>query len=166
LVIKGPKDSAFTGGKRIGGMVRHIDMVPTVLELAGFTHEEVNNFGMEGTSLVPFIAGGEKRVSGLTGYIDEMWELRPQGAKQAFTTEHWKYIRYLSGMYEEFFELVDDPTEISNKIESVKVNAPQFLRDLRVKCNERLWKTGATAAMDANEKEIVEARLRGLGYIR
>ena len=168
LVIKGPKDSVFTGGKRIGGMVRHIDMVPTILELAGFTNEEIGAFGMEGTSLVPEVAAGQKMINGRTASISEMWELRPQGAKQALTTEHWKYIRYLSTMYEEFFELVDDPTEISNKIETVKTNAPQFLREIRVKLNEQMWKSGASGsqAMDANEKAIVEARLRGLGYIR
>ncbi|MBE44648.1 MAG: hypothetical protein CMO16_06575 [Thaumarchaeota archaeon] len=166
LIIKGPKGSAFTGGKRMGGMVRHIDMVPTILDLAGFSHEEIAAFGMEGTSLRPWVEGGEKRVDGLTGYQDEMWELRPQGAKQAFTTQDWKYIRYLSGMTEEFYELNDDPLENSNVIESVKVNAPQFLRELRVKANEALWKTGAAVAMDPKEKEIVEARLRGLGYIR
>ena len=147
-------------------MVRHIDMVPTILDLAGFSHEEIAAFGMEGTSLRPWVEGGEKRVDGLTGYQDEMWELRPQGAKQAFTTQDWKYIRYLSGMTEEFYELNDDPLENSNVIESVKVNAPQFLRELRVKANEALWKTGAAVAMDPKEKEIVEARLRGLGYIR
>ena len=69
-------------------------------------------------------------------------------------------------MTEEFYELNDDPLENSNVIESVKVNAPQFLRELRVKANEALWKTGAAVAMDPKEKEIVEARLRGLGYIR
>ena len=166
LMIKGPKGSSFTGGKRIRGMVRHIDMVPTLLQLAGWAPEDVQKTGVEGTSLVPYLDGGATRISGLTGYIDEMWELRPQGAKQAFTTEHWKYIRYLTGMYEEFYELQSDPNETSNVIESVKVNAPQFLRELRVKANEALWKTGRAVAMDEKEKAIVEARLRGLGYIR
>lgn len=166
LMIKGPKGSSFTGGKRIGGMVRHIDMVPTILQLAGWTPEEVQKTGVEGTSLVPYLDGGATRIAGLTGYQDEMWELRPQGAKQAFTTEHWKYIRYLTGMYEEFFELQQDPHETSNVIETIKVNAPQFLKDLRVKANEALWKSGRAVAMDEKEKAIVEARLRGLGYIR
>lgn len=95
-----------------------------------------------------------------------MWELRRQGAKQALTTEYWKYIRYLTGMYEEFYELQTDPNETANVIESVKNNAPQFLKQLRVRCNEALWKSGRAVAMDEKEKAIVEARLRGLGYIR
>jgi arylsulfatase A-like enzyme len=166
LIIKGPKGGSFTGGKRIGGMVRHIDMVPTILQLAGFSPEEINKFNLEGISLAPFLDAGQTKIRGLTGYIDEMWELRPQGAKQALTTEFWKYIRYLTGMNEEFFELQTDPKETANVIESVKTNAPQFLKQLRIRCNEALWKTGRAVAMDEKEKAIVDARLRGLGYTR
>ncbi len=164
LVMAGP---GLPKGKRIPGMVRHVDLVPTLLELVGVDADEHD---FDGQSLLPFIEEG--KAHGLEAYVEEMAEFRPMGAKQALRTDDWKYIRSLSLMSEEFFDLKRDPREMINLIDQVKTNAPEWLKSARARLNRHLWMVPRIAVgleqadLSDDDRSVTEKRLRDLGYVR
>jgi N-sulfoglucosamine sulfohydrolase len=85
LVIRGP--GGFSGGKVIDSMVSHLDLYPTLCELAG---AESPGF-LQGTSLMPLVHGEVDAVR------DELYtEMTFHAAyepQRAVRTERWKYIR-------------------------------------------------------------------------
>ena len=90
------------------------------------------------------------------------------GARQMLRENNWKYIRYLSSMYEEFFDLQKDPKEQINLIDRLKYHAPKWFKSLREQLNDCLRaepKGVLRAEMPEEEKKAIEERLRRLGYV-
>ena len=85
LIMRGPE--GFTGGKVYDSMVSHLDIYPTLCELAGAEHPSF----LQGTSLLPMVRGETDRVH------DEVFtEVTFHAAYEptrAVRTERWKYIR-------------------------------------------------------------------------
>jgi arylsulfatase A-like enzyme len=149
----------------IEGQVRSIDVTPTVLDLVGIPTEQVNP-AMDGISLVPsmknLLGHGER------AYAETVWSAYGMGARQMLRENNWKYIRYLSSMYEEFFDLQKDPKEQVNLIDRLKYHAPKWLKSLREQLNDYLRaepKGIVRAEMSGEEKKAIEERLLRLGYI-
>ena len=89
------------------------------------------------------------------------------GARQALREENWKYIRYSSKMYEEFFDLKKDPLEQNNLIDRMKMHAPRWLQELREHVNDNYRATDVgikRREMPEDEKTAIAERLRRLGY--
>lgn len=108
LIIKIPGDPSR--GKRIAAMAQHIDLAPTVLELAGVEPPE----SMEGQSLVPLIAGREEDGHDAIYAAECTWQ-----AKWAIRTSEWKLIKTVDpGLYgaeeTELYHLSADPGEERN----------------------------------------------------
>ena len=81
--------------------------------------------------------------------------------------ENWKYIRYSSRMFEEFFDLKKDPLEQNNLIDRMKMHAPRWLQEMREQVNDyyrALDKGIKRREMPEDEKKAVAERLRRLGY--
>jgi arylsulfatase A-like enzyme len=89
LVMRGP--GGFTGGKVFDSMVSHLDLYPTLCEVAGV---EPPDF-LQGTSLMPLVHGEVDSIH------DELYtEMTFHAAyepQRAVRTDRWKYIRRFHG---------------------------------------------------------------------
>ncbi len=165
FIIKAPSLPENAIGKVIKGQVRSIDMTPTVLDLVGVPKEKINP-SMDGESLLPSIEN--LRGHGKRAYAETVWAAYGMGARQMLREDTWKYIRYHSSMYEEFFDLQKDPREQINLIDRLKFHAPKWLKQLREQLNDYLIAEPRGiihAQMPEEEKKAVEERLRRLGYV-
>jgi len=164
LIIKYPDMPAASKGKTIKGQVRTVDVPATVLDILGVPKEEWPE--MDGESLVPCIEN--LKGHGHRTYLETVWAAYGMGARQALREDNFKYIRYTSRMYEEFFDLTKDPAEQNNLIEAMKAHAPRWLQELREECNDhyRSEPRGIERReMPKEEQEALKARLKALGYI-
>jgi arylsulfatase A-like enzyme len=109
LIIRYP--SKVPAGKRVAGYSLHKDVVPTLLELAGITVDDID---FDGASLMPMIRGEvASHESGF--YITECAWMRKHG----WRTPHWKLIVALEPDFHfkppvELYNLVEDPDELNN----------------------------------------------------
>jgi N-sulfoglucosamine sulfohydrolase len=89
LILRGP--GGFSGGKVNDAMVSHLDLFPTICELANVEKPE----GLEGTSLLPLMRGEAKEI-----HEEIFAEVNYHAAyepKRAVRTHRWKYIRHFDG---------------------------------------------------------------------
>jgi len=156
------KDKSLPEGRRVKGMVRSVDVVPTLLDLLEIPTDKM---GFDGTSLVPMIA--KAKAEGFGAYAEMLYPLvEEMGCLQAFRTNKFKFIRDLIKGTEEFYSLQDDPLEQNNLIKEVGESKKQELEDIRKKMNAYLFELkGEGAAFSAEEKEEIKERLRRLGYM-
>jgi len=157
MIIKGP---GLPEKKVIKGMVRTIDLVPTLLNILGVPD---NEHDFDGKSLLPVIEKGE--IKGGEVYIEDLFELRGKGALQALRTDDFKYIRNLTLWEEEYYDLKSDPKEKNNIIGKIDKNT---LSRIRKKLNSFLL----TEVLEQSKKIVIDRekskineRLRRLGYI-
>jgi N-sulfoglucosamine sulfohydrolase len=85
LIMRGP--GGFTGGKVIDSMVTHLDIYPTICEIAGVKAPE----RLEGTSLMPLVRGDVPSLH--DEVFTEMTFHAAYEPQRAVRTERWKYIR-------------------------------------------------------------------------
>jgi len=156
------KSENLPKSKKIKGMVRSIDVFPTLLELLGIPI----NVPTDGMSLNPIIEKGE--ASGLVAYAEDLFEKRGPGALQAIRTDEYKFIRNLSEGTEALYNLEEDPGEKINIISNVWLPAERkMLREWREKMNYYLWQTvGLKKVLSDQQRKQIETRLRALGYIK
>jgi arylsulfatase A-like enzyme len=132
----------------IVSQVRSIDLMPTLLELAGFPVD-----GLDGTSLLPLADGHERadRVAFVAG--------TDRGALSALAVRMppWKLILEIESGEEEAYRLDLDPREL----ESRPADAPPELRELLFRELEGADRSELTA----EEEETVARRLADLGYV-
>lgn len=87
LMMRGPKDSAWRGGKVLPALVSQIDVFPTICELAGIEPPE----WLQGVSLQPLVDGEAEEVR------EEIYaEVNYHAAYQpmrCIRTKRWKYVR-------------------------------------------------------------------------
>jgi len=154
MIIKG---EGLSKGKTVKGMVRSIDLIPTLLDLVGISTEE---YSFDGLSLLPLIEKGEVREE---VYSEDLFESRGKGALQSLRTKDFKFIRNLTLGTEEYYDLNNDPLEQNNLIE--KINMEKLI-GLRKKLNVFLrTQVASSKAISQKEKEVINQRLRALGYI-
>ena len=153
MIIKG-KD--LPKGKVIKNMVRSVDLIPTLLDLNGLTIKEYN---FDGQSMLPVINKNETREE---VYSEDLFETRGEGSFQSFRTKDFKFIRNLTLGKEECYDLINDPREQQNLIQKID---KEKLINIRKKLNAFL-KTEVTSGkqFSQKEKEVINQRLRGLGY--
>jgi arylsulfatase A-like enzyme len=85
LILRGP--GGFTGGHVQDAMVSHLDIYPTLCDLAGLPHPE----GLHGSSLLPLVAGEVDRIHDeLFAEITYHAAYEPQ---RAVRTDRYKLIR-------------------------------------------------------------------------
>ena len=85
LVMRGPE--GFVGGKVIESMVSHLDVYPTLCEIAGAEPPGP----LQGTSLLPLVRGETDAVR--DEVFTEMTFHAAYEPQRALRTERWKYIR-------------------------------------------------------------------------
>jgi arylsulfatase A-like enzyme len=85
LIMRGP--GGFTGGKVIDAMVSHLDIYPTICEIADAKAPE----RLEGTSLMPLVRGDVPELH--EEVFTEMTYHAAYEPQRAVRTARWKYIR-------------------------------------------------------------------------
>ena len=86
LILKGP--GGFTGGQVVDGLTSHIDVFPTVCDVAGLAAPQ----WLQGVSLRPLVGGADSVRDAVYGEINYHVCYEPQ---RALRTDRWKYIRRL-----------------------------------------------------------------------
>lgn len=86
LIMRGP--GGFTGGRVINALVSHVDLFPTICDMAGVSHPA----WLQGHSLVPVVSGNAEQVRDHV-YAEVNWhvEYEPQ---RAVRDRRWSYIRH------------------------------------------------------------------------
>lgn len=86
LILRGP--GGFVGGQVVDGLASHIDLFPTVCDVAGLAAPQ----WLQGVSLCPLVGGAERVRDAVYGEINYHVCYEPQ---RALRTDRWKYIRRL-----------------------------------------------------------------------
>ncbi len=154
LVIRAPHG---VKGRRFEGRVSLVDLMPTVLDLAGMKIPE----RVEGTSLRGGLEGASAQDPRRPLYCESLEATQFEcSALHALVSGSWKYIR---APRPELYDLSRDPAESHNVIENEQATAER----LRDHLEEMLREMEAAAP----EREIASAdpdalrRLQSLGYV-
>jgi hypothetical protein len=92
--------------------------------------------------------------------------MRP-GAFQALRSSEYKYIRNVTTGNEEYYNLLLDPLEQNNIINTLRSYDKTELTRVRRDLNDKLWRKRPKTytSFSEQEEEKITQRLRGLGYI-
>lgn len=174
LILRYPP--ALPRGLQIKGLVQHVDLMPTMLELLGIEAPD----SLDGRSLLPAISRG------VADHRPLIFAVETHGQhKMALRTERYKYIcapsekeafcRYcgkIHGGVEELYDLARDPGETENLAET-EPEVRRMLAEQLAKWQEALERRDASEPelpaveieFTEEEKRMVEERLRDLGYM-
>ncbi|MDD4895805.1 MAG: sulfatase [Atribacterota bacterium] len=154
MIIKGP---GFPAGKVINGMVRSIDLVPTLLEHIGISSQ---TYDFDGQSWLPLLQNDQNRDE---VYSEDLFESRGLCSIHSLRTPKYKFMRNLTLGEEAYFDLKNDPGELKNIKEEID---QEKLIKIRKRLNSFLFtKVVSQKGFSQEEKEAINQRLRGLGYI-
>jgi len=144
----------------IPGMVRTVDIVPTLLDLVDIKSE----LEFDGISLLPFIKAGEAKD--LINYAEELYDKRGPGDFQAIRDDCYKLIvDHRNNRKEEFYDLRSDPNEQKNLIYNLTGEQKEIVDEWRTLCKRYEIRKHSDFVMEDQVKTKVEKRLRMLGYI-
>jgi arylsulfatase A-like enzyme len=165
LLVRGP--GHFPAGLENASMVSHIDLLPTLssaLELHG------NGLSQPGLDLTQALRGGD-------GISRSAIYLQASGARRMNRPEQWlagvrtERHKYARGMYndelpEELYDLENDPDELEN----LAAKLPHVTAELRGCLSEIMESQTPAEASEGTEytkeeEELLETRLRDLGYL-
>lgn len=130
FIVVDPRAGAEARGRARNEMVLNVDILPTVLELAGLPAPA----GLPGASLVPLVAG---RTVGWRGevFTEHLWDHPQIPRTEAVRTARFKYIRYPQHPeFEELYELREDPWETRNL--AMSHDQRDRLAELRRRCDD------------------------------
>jgi len=137
-------------GTRIDSQVRSIDLMPTLIDLAGLTIPD----GLSGQSLLPSLLGKTEWPAEAFGE-----EIRDDRRKLALRTNEWKLIRGSgAAQNREIYNLGLDPAESTQAEETPPTLLLDSLSGFRERYSER-------PRQESTIDEATESHLRALGYI-
>ncbi|MCK4414205.1 MAG: sulfatase [Candidatus Eisenbacteria sp.] len=147
------------GGRTISHIVRHIDLVPTILEICDISAPSA----LDGASLIPILTGAEMREPPRPLYSEV-----DHGGHYAYALQRGPQKVILSRRGGEtslmLFDLASDPGEqrdLAGEQPARAEAAHEELEEFRAAVRE-----GARQAVDVTIDEATRERLRGLGYVR
>jgi arylsulfatase A-like enzyme len=172
LILKSP---GLPKGKRVKGLVQHIDLVPSILDILNIQVPEEKTF--DGKNFMPLINSQAKELRSSI-FVEEAYYQR----KRAIRTKKYKYIQALSekgakcrscqlihGGFEELYDLNEDPQETINIIKkkpAVRDSLSEKLQNWEKNYEKRdtLEKWEKTASFSSDEEKEILERLKKLGY--
>ena len=152
FMILTPYDSQR--GRRLPGVVRSVDVLPTILDLLGTPLADT----VEGRSLVPMMNGASRDL-GLAAYAEAVYPRYHYGWSElrSVTSGNMKYI---AAPRPELYDLAQDPNETRNLYDSRRAEGEK-LAALVSTIDAPGKKEVAPAKLDADAR----ARLAALGYV-
>lgn len=161
LIIRFPDSSPIAQPTEIDTLVRTIDILPTMLDIADADLSDEMEQRVQGESLRPVIAGDDPSYN----YVLTEKEMRGEDyLRFGFRTAEWKYL--YDGKTEEhhLYDLQADPEEQTN----VADEHPSVISDFEPLLNDRFESIEETSAgitiPNINDDYGVEERLEALGY--
>jgi choline-sulfatase len=142
-------------GTTVGHLTRTIDLAPTILDYLGVSQP----FG-QGASLRPLVDGGSPDTA-IVAYSESLYPSLNLGWSELRSLESSRY-RFILAPRPELYDLMADPGERKNLIDSNRATADQLERRL-----ESLMESMRQPAADSKQKidSRTEEMLRSLGYI-
>ncbi|MEN6642822.1 MAG: sulfatase [Armatimonadia bacterium] len=130
------------GGQQRGGLTRHQDLAPTVLDLAGLL-EVAGEEKMEGTSMMPLVEAKSDAGTAEEVFITECAWMKKRG----FRTPQYKYIESLYDELHkrppfELYDLTTDPGEQHNLADERVDVTEDFCRKMGSFLERRMAETG------------------------
>ena len=145
----------LTSGKKIGNLVRSVDILPTILDILGL--ESDNHF--DGVSLLPYIRGETAEFPDFA-YMDAP-------PFRGLRTRAWKLIRNEKTKEVELYHLESDPREARNVADMHPSRAEELTKQLDA-FSQSLARESIAGDPSGEGTEISEEiaeRLRSLGYL-
>ncbi|HET7293690.1 MAG TPA: sulfatase [Vicinamibacteria bacterium] len=154
-------------GRRVRGLARHVDIVPTLLDLVGAPFSQPG-FDVPGRSLRPSLEPREGPLSAAEAFAQRRLGAERRGAGQGETyslmdAEGWKFIENARGP-DELYDLGSDPLERRNLLRRSPERAAA-LRQAALRVFERAREEGRRVSPTAPDDSIQD-ELRALGYVR
>jgi arylsulfatase A-like enzyme len=133
-----------------GGLVEHVDLVPTILDYAGLARPAE----LPGRSLRPVLEGRAGSLASKEFVICEHGTKDPSGGfwrRQSLRTERYKYVFSGADRAIEFYDLHQDPQELANVAGEPALAAEirrhaELLIDHRLRTETNAWKCGLAGA--------------------
>jgi N-sulfoglucosamine sulfohydrolase len=153
MIMRGP--GGFTGGKVVDALVTHLDLYPTLCDLAGLPHPD----WLEGTSLMALVRGELPTLH--DAVFSEMTYHAAYQPQRAIRTTRWKYICHFDDYPHPVLANCDDSATKEVLVEAGwadQVVAPEELYDLVLDPNE-----GRNLAADPAHSAVLDelrARLK------
>ncbi len=161
LIIYG--HSKLAAGKVIETPVRQIDLMPTILELAGISAVPET---VEGESVLPLIHGHVR--PDVPVFIETCQNTREPSGFAGVRTRRWKYAAHVHdpSVPEELYDLTADPEERHN----VATQYPEQTAEFRALLQQHFQRQPYTGVrldeeLSAEELARLSRRLENLGYI-
>jgi len=141
-------------GKRVGSLVRTVDVLPTILDLLGLPSTDVH----DGVSLEPLVSGETSDLA-LAAYGEATSFVRTFGVPpiRYLRQGSWKYIHKASP---ELYDLSTDPNELNN----VAAAESEIVDRLRGKLLETVDGARAADSESIAVDEVTAQQLQALGY--
>ena len=147
-------------GRKVKGVVRTVDIMPTILDLAGIALPERAE-PAQGISLRPLIDGKGESDAG-PAYSEAMVPLLMYGWSPLTFIRDSRY-KYIQAPRPELYDLLADPGETKNLVAAQAAVAADFRA--RLEALKKDVTRSATAAETLSPDPEVEAKLRSLGYV-
>ena len=115
FIVRAPKRFGLKEGLVSDKVISHMDLMPTVLDMAGCDIPS----SVEGSSLVPILRGEDHEWrTYLHGEHSGLSEMPQHGGMQYIVDERYKYTWFTKSGMELFFDLHEDPEEKRNLVDS------------------------------------------------
>lgn len=153
-----PRMGADPGAKRVPWQVGLIDVMPTMLQLAGVNAPPY----LQGRSLVPLFEGGGEDAPAFSEVID----YGPDPLCHGIRLGRYKVLNYASGEHYELFDLEADQGERENRAAEPPREAKELLHALddQRKINQRMRDLFRADQEKGVLPPEIEKNLRELGY--
>ncbi|TDJ70682.1 MAG: hypothetical protein E2O39_09705 [Planctomycetota bacterium] len=154
LIMRAPR--ARDAGRRVGTIVQHVDLMPTLLSLAGVPLPD----GLQGRDLSALLAGGSLATDEEVSF-GTATETRP-GLCTVRTPTHRLVLDVESGEMQ-LFDLVSDPGEQRN----LAADSPELAEKLRDRLALHLVESTAAGTLESETGAVPESlrrQLEALGY--
>ena len=145
FIIKPPAGEG--AGRRVRSIVQHVDLVPTILDLA----KAPAPGNLRGQSLTPLFSNEGGSIGNEIAYAESLYGLYRFGWSGLATLTDGRY-RYVSAPREELYDLVVDPRQSDNLAESLPDVAAEFRDHLAELVSESSVMRQPEAATDADRR--------------
>jgi arylsulfatase A-like enzyme/Tfp pilus assembly protein PilF len=156
LIVRAPFSEMQ--GRRVGEVVRSVDVMPTVLDMLGIAAPA----GIEGVSVAPLMTGAKKEL-GLESYSEALYPLHHFGWSDLRAMRAGRY-KLIASPRPELYDLQDDPGEHHDLFAQREALGTRMLERLR-------QREARFSKPDESQKQAMEvdpdarARLAALGYV-
>ncbi|MEK6775300.1 MAG: sulfatase-like hydrolase/transferase [bacterium] len=144
--------------RRVHGIVRSIDILPTTLDFLGFKIPD----HIQGVSLIPMLSSGsddlglESYGEAMPGHVQHGWS-----ALRSLRSKEWKFI---NAPKPELYRMTDDPSETRNLIKEEPATASAMKERLK-QVFKRSIQNASKESPAKNIDPETRSRLESLGYI-